>query len=276
MEKKVVEEFIVNTWEELMEALQKLDDGYIFRGQNGGIDLQSKLERILQPHKKDLCIPNLETEIIREFRRKYKDYDSEYVDKDTLYAISVIRHFEGPTRLIDFSYSKYIAVFYAIFEAPISNCEEKCCKSKSKKNEVFLWLMNVKWCLNKVSNIFGKEYIKKRNTTRTENVFLEMYMSDKPKQFVFIENPFKINERLDVQQGILLCPGDTSTTFMNNLQNMPDWEQNNKKIVIGFNENERIKALKKLHQMNINRKTLFPGKDGFIKDLNEDVLRKNL
>ena len=100
-----------------------------------------------------------------------------------------------------------------------------------------------------------------------------MYMCDQPKKFVFIENPYKVNERLDVQQGVLLCPGDLTVSFMDNLKAMDNWKDYNKKIIINFEEDERKNSLMNLHRMNINRKSLYPGKEGFIKDLNEYALR---
>ena len=254
-------------WDDLIKILNKYNDSWLFRGQNRGIDLKPKLERIVENVRDKILnkMNILEKEILKEFRRKYRDIDSDLVDKDTLYALSVIRHYEGPTRLLDASYSKFVAIFNALVNQPIKG---------DKNNDVFIWLINQDWCLEKVNNIFTANFITNRNENRTEQSFIEMYMSEKPIKFVFIENPYKINERLDVQQGVLLCPGDLTISFMDNLKAMDNWKDNNIKIILDFNEDERNKSLLELHRMNINRRSLYPGKEGFIKDLNEYVLRR--
>lgn len=258
---------IVNSWEALIDKLKGyVYNSWLFRGQNRGKDLKPKLERLVENDRDKVLnkMDILEKEILKEFRRKYRDIDSVLVEKDTLYALSVIRHFEGPTRLLDASYSMYVAIFNALIDQPV----------KDNNNEVFIWLINQDWCLEKVNNIFGAAFINNRNENRTEESYLKMYMRDQSNKFVFIENSFKINERLDVQQGVLLCPGDLTVSFMDNLKAMDNWEEYNKKIIIDFSEDERKKSLMFLHRMNINRKSLYPGKEGFIKDLNEYVLRR--
>ena len=80
-------------------------------------------------------------------------------------------------------------------------------------------------------------------------------------------NAFRLNERLRIQQGAFLIPGDISKPFLENLEALPnhDHRDNVIKIVIPFTE--RRTALKHLFQMGISRTTLFPGLDGFADSL---------
>ena len=83
--------------------------------------------------------------------------------------------------------------------------------------------------------------------------------------------PFRMNQRLTIQQGLFLCPGDLGSSFEDNLLAFRKQElrQSVQKIVIPGHL--RTKILRRLNKMNINRATLFPGIDGFAQSLAANV-----
>lgn len=86
-------------------------------------------------------------------------------------------------------------------------------------------------------------------------------------------NPSILNQRLVIQQGVFLCPGDPSKTFVENLEgnlSEPGSEDKIRRYFIPYNAREEI--LRNLFRMNINRAGLFPGLDGFAKSLNLWIL----
>jgi hypothetical protein len=90
--------------------------------------------------------------------------------------------------------------------------------------------------------------------------------------FVFPTNPFRLNERLVIQQGDLLCQGDISRTFEENLAAVLPAVTSKapsklRKYTLNFAAKERQKALLALQRMNVSRATLFPGLEGFSKSL---------
>ena len=113
------------------------------------------------------------------------------------------------------------------------------------------------------------------------------------------ENPLWMNERLIVQQGVFLCPGDISASFQKNLcelsENIPDlkpWykeeglnglpklnvdnvvnESNLIKIIMPMGREILLDLLDKLQRMNITEATLFPGLDGFARSLKQSLPR---
>ena len=110
---------------------------------------------------------------------------------------------------------------------------------------------------------------KERNSDKSRNnkSFDKLYRIDKPRQFAFLENPYLLNTRLIVQQGVFLCPGDISTTFAINLQKMNGWQNEDAilKIRCAMKTAQRLDALDELYRMGINRASLYPGLDGIAK-----------
>jgi hypothetical protein len=80
-----------------------------------------------------------------------------------------------------------------------------------------------------------------------------------------------MNERLTIQQGLFLCPGNLRTSFESNLLAFPNDDIANHvhKMVIPNHLREDILA--RLNRMNINRASLFPGIDGFAQSLITNV-----
>jgi hypothetical protein len=118
-------------------------------------------------------------------------------------------------------------------------------------------------------------------------------LNEKPlsfERFVFEVQPFKLNERLAVQQGVFLCPLSVNIPFMDSLAatfNLPPSVFADAKIE-GFDPLGHIKKMLKevavvklllpcaihhdilqdLWNMNVNAATLFPGLDGLARSLN--------
>jgi hypothetical protein len=89
---------------------------------------------------------------------------------------------------------------------------------------------------------------------------------------VYLVNPYQLNERLVIQQGVFLCPSDVCRPFVDNLKNL--WTYSGRvpdhkliKYTIAVDKSERKTILRNLYRMNINHATLFPGLDGFAKSL---------
>jgi len=78
-------------------------------------ELETTLERYCKLAKYDLPdAPGIEAEMIRSFQRLYFGEDRNDVLTDKLYCISLMRHYGAPCRLLDFTYSKDIAIYFGI------------------------------------------------------------------------------------------------------------------------------------------------------------------
>jgi hypothetical protein len=262
--------------EQFREEINKLDpDKWIFRGQEDDWPLKSTLERALEDY--GFCLnraKDIEKEMIRDFRRRYAGLDRDLVLNDTLFCLSLMQHHGAPTRLLDWNYSPYVAVFFAL--------EEKLPKGSDESKSV-LWCLNTEWCLNAIRNIqnLGEEFIRTRskksinpNEERTDESFIRYYMSLPPTKFVFAENPFLLNERLRIQQGVFLCPGDVSIPLEQNIKSLDGWDEmgNIVKFRLKLDITNHKNAIKELLRMNVGRESLFPGLDGFSKSFKQRLL----
>src|SRR5690349_20723990 len=111
----------VDTFEKLIRNLSRLGDkDWIFRGHRS-VDwpLATSFEREL----KSFQLPRkswskLEGGLLRAFQRRAHHYLADTPEKDSwLEWLSLMRHYGAPTRLLDWTYSYYVAAFFALERA---------------------------------------------------------------------------------------------------------------------------------------------------------------
>lgn len=87
-----------------------------------------------------------------------------------------------------------------------------------------------------------------------------------PERCIWAVNAFRLHERLSVQKGVFLCPGDITRTFEDNMT-----ERVSRQNLVCFKfsacKHARAKMLATLDTMNITNNSLFPGLDGFARSL---------
>ncbi len=236
---------------------------WIFRGQKEfDQDLATTLERSYIRFRvvgRDKI--RVENNMIREFQRRFHYYTSNIPpDKESSDEwLALMQHYGAPTRFLDFTYSPYVAAYFAFEKADADS-------------KVSIWAFNTEWCRNELKKIHKTKFsaaLKYRKTRKSE-YFNKVFMPKNKRnieKFVYAVNPFRLNERLTYQKGVFLCPGDVTTGFMDNLLAYDNKQLKNNvikfNIETGKNNKNTIEVLKFLDQMNINRSTLFPDLDGF-------------
>lgn len=252
----------VTTVEDLEQCLQ-LGDDWIFRAQSTKDALTTTLERDCV--KSDYNLENdaaiIEVEMIRQFSRVYDGIDSDRVQNDSLYCLSLMRHFGAPTRLLDFTYSRYVAIYFAL-EYAYKACEDD-------NRSAAIWCINVQRLCNNVELKTPEisQWIKQRieNEGRDENTFRQLYSHNK-YTFVCSENPVQLHRRLHLQQGVFLCPGNIRKSFHDNL--FHPYENPTKDVrQIIFKPINLRRDFEKYYRMNLTRESLFPGLDGFAQSM---------
>lgn len=257
----------ITNWDKIISCKRDFEGkSWIFRGQP---DSELPLETLLDRHCKSFLddfkeAPEREKLLLREFQRRFHQYTNDMPDeRDILEWFSILQHYGAPTRLLDFSYSISIAAFFAL--------------EKAKKDEAYLncsiWAINAEWAQDLSARMFEgtPEYCYFSSPIKKENgpIFEKVFMRDTPYRFICPVNPFRLNERLTIQKGIFMCPGDITRTFEENLKlmNGHDSDRNVIKLVIRLEKREWRKALDSLYDQNITRAVLFPGLDGFATSL---------
>lgn len=235
--------------------------GWLFRGERStGWTLKTTLERCCDRLEvRPGLRRTIEDRIIREFRRAYHQFARHVPKRDAIVEwLSIMQHHGAPTRLLDFTYSVYIAAYFALEEA-----EDDC----------VVWAIDGPWALQRSAALLRSAG--KRGTGR----MLKPFMDDDERvvQALFMVKPyvsaawpinaFRLNDGLRAQQGAFLIQGDISRPFIENLWAIATDRATDGILRILIPNTLRKEALRRLWSMNISRAALFPGLDGFARSL---------
>lgn len=234
--------------------------GWIYRGADSTFNLETSLERA----QKRIDIPamrspGLEEAYMRAFRRHYHVYAAQLpAPTDDVQWLSLMQHHGAPTRLLDWSYSVYVAAYFAQEEG---------------ENDGAIWKLNLKWCdeqSRKRLQEAGKaeediKYLKYQHIEADEQAFRRLFMEEPAVDVIAAINPFQQSQRHTIQKSISLCPGNVAKSFEANLAAMSGWERNVMRLIMP--KTIRLEALGALYEMGMTRAVLFPGLDGFSQSL---------
>ena len=251
-------------WDDVKSHLKQLSTGWAFRGQhNHKWELSTSIERL----RKGILANKAEHVLIKEFSRRVHLYldRSKFTPDDKLEILALMQHRGAPTRLSDWTYSAYVASFFA-FEQP-----------NFETDKVALWAIDIGW-LRKETNSRIAEAADSP-TGQNHDLFYEDTNIWNKQDFnnIILNNrlslvaplePFYTNERMTIQQGLFLVPGIINQTFMKNLESYVDQDIRDHLVKIEIDNHSRIDALADLYDMNINRTSLFLGIDGFAQSFN--------
>jgi hypothetical protein len=111
-----VKQITVKSMPDLVKRLNALPNHYIYRGHaDADWFLESSLERILSSCWSEEKAVKHEEYALKKFASKYHLYDRENSrPKSKLAWLATMQHYGVPTRLLDFSESPYIALYFAL------------------------------------------------------------------------------------------------------------------------------------------------------------------
>lgn len=254
----------ISSWSELQSEYEKRfalrGRQWVFRGhQLKKWDLKPSLERVVRdrfnlPQDK---IGWIEEYLLRHFQRHLHRLQTPVPDEaDTLQWLALMQHHGAPTRLLDWTYSCYIALFFALESALLdSTCA--------------VWAIDQVWLFRKLQQ--------RKAAAAAFRIDRELRLPSAAKAILECKTrsvaplvPFYVNERLAVQQGVFLVPLDLTATFMDNLQGVAaseELQQHVLKLEIPVIQKVQYQMLMSLDRLNVNRLSLFPGLDGFAQSL---------
>jgi hypothetical protein len=254
----------LTSWERLQEEFERTyedrDNVWVFRGQSDASwHLETTLERVRASRGIPWDeLPEREGGLIRRFKRQYHHYSADAPDKEEYPEwLALMQHYGAPTRLLDWTYSFFVGVFFAV---------ESGLTPAAKLTDAAVWALNttelekaVRREFREVSDVFDRD-----PNIRDPDDFKDTF--NKRKAFACQLNSYRHSQRLTVQQGVFVCPGDVTRPFEDNLAGVIGEAPEDTvlvKLIIDRDQTFRKDVLKRLHRMNTNRATLFPGLDGF-------------
>ena len=250
MDKPEVNSCDISSWQEFKTHVSSLR-GWAFRGQSDAAwPLYSTLSRYLlgqRVHEQAWTI--MEERILRIFKRKAHLYASDLPDEaDSFEWLALMQHHGAPTRLIDFTWSPYVAAFFALERAT---------------RDVAVWAVFP-------TELAGADKYRtirasQRDAANELGPWIpgnyEKHFLPGDKQLAVIGEPRRMNRRLVSQSGTFLTPGSIKVPAESILPPIAV-----KKLIIRT-EGVRRDAMEDLYSMNINNATLFPGLDGMARSL---------
>jgi hypothetical protein len=161
---------------------------------------------------------------------------------DTPQWMALMQHHGGPTRLLDFTWSPYVAAFFAL---------------ESSVSDAAVWAINTP----RLGTFAYGPYFPQSSRPPSPNEVLAQEGLRGPNA-VAIGEPYFKNRRVVAQSGTFAWPADITRPL--------DAILSNKKGVIAklvLPAHIRRQALRELYRMNITYATLFPDLDGLARSL---------
>jgi len=248
-------DLLVKTWAELQEALfkdsyhealQRYRSPYVYRGMgNSEFNLRTSLMRLGGSYQE------VERHLVRNFHKYAKrltDFDSVDAFWETL---AIGQHFGLPTRLLDWTYSPYVALHFATSEL-----------DQFHKDGV-IWAVNhekvIDYLPAKLKAILLEEGSNKFTTDSLNPVCRSWKEFDslQKENFVIFFEPPSFDDRI-VNQFALFSAMSSSEALLDKW--LEQHEDLYFRIVISADLKWEVRD--KLDQANINERVLFPGLEG--------------
>jgi len=237
---------------------------FIFRGLRSSYELKTTLERSCARAGKPISdMREYERLTSREFERRFHHYSVHAPSSSCrLEWLALMQHHGAPTRLLDWTYSLEVAAYFALKSAAEAG------------DSAAVWAMDASWAHEETAATFrrsgkhGAADLVLRNLWNAEDeARLAKVLLSEDARFAYPVNPYRLNERLTLQHGIFVCPGDLTVSFEENLRAMPGSSDGDHVSTFVMPPSETQCGLETLHEMNISDATLFPGLDGFARSL---------
>jgi FRG domain len=245
----------IDNWREFYEVVAEYKN-WAFRGQSDAAwPLYSALSRYIIDHgihRQAWTIQ--EKRIVRIFKRKAHLFLDHVPDEtDAFQWLALMQHHGAPTRLLDFTWSPFVAAFFALERAT---------------KDAAVWAIftpaivraPLKFDLKKRKSVTPPE-LSLRNPGAYEDFFVG---NEVP--FVTYGEPFVMNKRLIAQSGTFVVPGVLDQPVEEVLAGYPELDRTVAKFVLKT-QSLRDEAMLALYSMNITNATLFPDLDGLAKSM---------
>ena len=251
----------ISTWDELENAIDSFAGAepytWIFRGQR---EAHWRLCPRIERECAHSSIKESEEGFLRDFSSRAHLYSAHVPRPDDRAAwLSAMQHHGVPTRLLDWTYSPYIALFFAAETVPQGDCFS-------------LWGAHVEGLAavsrKRADDWFGISGDLESPANFSTLAFGPYFVPNSPQGLVISIVPQFHVSRLSSQQGCFLFNCNPWISFEESLAEMmtttklPIWL-----FRLDFPKDLRTSVLKRLMQMNIHPATLFPDLEGLARFL---------
>lgn len=244
----------IHSWSEFVGIIQSWQGfrNWCFRGQaSAEWSLKSSLSRHVEVSKVSKRVwRRQESRIRRIFERKAHLFLNDLPQGDELEWLALMQHHGAPTRLLDFTWSPYVAAFFALERAT---------------GDAAIWAINLPllWTIHDRHEISGVDVIQ---ADPRHLAAFNQYYSNNRHAFVWQGDPFRMPQRVVAQSGTFLVSSHLGKTVEDILASYPGSGELLVQFVLETSK-LRAEAMSSLYSMNITQATLFPGLDGLARSM---------
>jgi len=249
-ERRLYRQIRLESWDAFLKLITSAPySNWAFRGERDERwPLYSSLSRYLKNFGvSNLAWPAQEERILRIFKRKAHQYMVQPPDPDDDFQwLALMQHHGAPTRLIDFTWSPYVAAFFAL-ERSLDD--------------------GVVWALNPARVDSTRAPRHRQMDPRPKGNFRRYFLEGKHR-VIWLGEPLTMNRRLIAQSGTFAVPGVLDVP-MEEILGADDPDNTLAKLVL--DNTVREVGMRELYRMNITYATLFPDLDGLAKSLGYEL-----
>lgn len=262
-------EVLLESPDTVIRRLNELPNSYIFRGQaSSDWRLESSLERCLGRNWSAANARKFEDYSLTRFQPKFHLYDGENAEPISRLAwLSLMQHYGAPTRLIDFTESPFIALYFAL-ETIDPKILQSCLDAK-----MAIFALDYSRMMD-ASLAFIRSKDSKFDVTRLslqsrqDDVF-ENFVDRYSYEIVWATEPQRINKRLDRQSGCFLVAGDRARRIEDLITQPIYAEIGLTKFTIPVQLFPNLYAL--LRKMNLTSKSIYGDLQGLCKAIRMEI-----
>jgi hypothetical protein len=233
----------LESWDEYLSIISDSPyQNWAFRGQrDASAPLFSALSRyLLSFHVDRRAWAEQEERILRIFKRKAIHFIDTVPDRDDDFEwLALMQDHGAPTRLLDFTWSPYVAAFFALHNTT---------------TEAVIWACN------------PVEIERMKQVDLKKPGSFRKYFLSGEANFVYLGEPYAMNRRLIAQSGTFLVPGILDQSIEEILREYPNPGETLIKFILPAGK-IRETGMRELYRMNITQATLFPDLDGLARSL---------
>ena len=279
-----------NSWEDFLNWIRELQNLWCFRGQlESAWTLQSSLNRAIRVSYEERNITTPEghhfisgpgyyyldhREEENSLLLRFKQLAHQFVPStpppdDKASWLALMQHYGAPTRLLDWTSSPYVALYFAIGDKPQQKRRQvEATDEEGDDGYAAVWAMDLMWLESQ------KKKRLESITAEERTAYLNGFLEKDGEPLIVKIDPRQGNERMSAQQGFFLWNLHGTISFfdhiltsmmLNPIQEQPVIKK------LKVERSLRIEFLERLRHMNIHSGSLFPGLDGFCKFLKADL-----
>ncbi len=242
--KSIIPVIEVNSWQDYLKtAAGPAYSNWAFRGQaDAAWPLFSSLSRYLRDYGvHPSAWADQEERILRIFLRKAHLFlDHVPGGGDDFQWLALMQHHGAPTRMIDFTWSPFVAAFFALERATKDAAVWALSPPQMKRGSIF-------------------------PNMRIHGNYTKFYLRNKVP-FVVYGEPIIMNKRLVAQAGTFVVPGVLEQPIEQILTSYPKPAETAVKFTLKT-DRLRDEAMLALYKMNLTNATLFPDLDGLARSM---------